>query len=65
MSKAGNNSFKNKDYYKHYRAIKPVGSDYDIDYALYVKILNSIFNGLFDVVVNEGSLDLPNRLGSL
>jgi hypothetical protein len=65
MSKAGNNSFKNKDYYKHYKVIKPVEKDFDIDYSLYVNILNSIFDNFFDVIIKEGSIDLPNRLGTL
>ena len=65
ICKAGNNSYKNPDYYKHYKITKPIGTDYDIDYKLYVKILNEVFDGLFEVICKEGSIDLPYSIGTV
>jgi len=65
MSRAGKNSFKRNDYYTYYRCIKPLHDSYNMDKNKYFSILNDIFDGLFDVIVAEGSIDLPYRLGSL
>ena len=64
-SKAGKNSFKNEDYYKYYKRTKPVNKDFDIDKKTYISILNAVFENFFDVIIEEGSINLPNRIGTL
>ena len=65
MSKAGSNSFRNDSFYSHYKCIRPVHDDYYIDFKTYVSILRDVFGGLFDVIIKEGSVDLPCKIGTL
>jgi len=52
-------------YYKHYKMIKPVQEEYNLSYKKYVDILEDLFEGLFDVIVKEGSINLPSKIGTL
>ena len=62
MVKASN-SYRTRDYYKYYKLIKPINKEFHITRELYSKVLFDICGKIINVILDEGYIELPSRIG--
>ena len=58
--KAGDNSYIGEDYYRHYKCIRPIEKEYNLDKKTYISILNDVFEQFRRKQFLENFCNIPN-----